>query len=373
MLPPVEPSDQPAKIAVVQCKALGDFLVLLPALCALKQAYPGVELVYLGREWHREFAVPERTPIDRTIAVPDGCGLFGSEKCGEAEALFFRKMRAEHFDAAVHFQGDGVWANPFLVRLGATVTVGMCSGAAPAIDRSIPYVHYHHEVLRALEIVGLLGADGVPREHGLTLAAEDVAEAARFRREYGLERFAVLHPGADDPRRRWPLQHFTVAGDFLCDQGLSVVITGASREAALVLELQERMRGRAVDAAGALSLGGLAALLAEAVLALCSDTGPLHLARAVGCPTVGLHWLPNLINWGPLTRGRHRVGIGTRLDCPGCGIVPMFPYPFEPVSPACAHLFSFVEDVAPAPICAEMRDMMRHCARCRVTSWRVKR
>jgi ADP-heptose:LPS heptosyltransferase len=78
---------------------------------------------------------------------------------------------------------------------------------------------------------------------------------------------------------------------------------------------------------------------------ISADTGPLHLARAVNTPTVGIYWAPNLINWGPVTRNIHRPVVSWNMACPYCGIVPNNPYPFEPQTAACKHEVSFVRDI----------------------------
>src|SRR5205807_1381925 len=69
----------------------------------------------------------------------------------------------------------------------------------------------------------------------------------------------------------------------------------------------------------ALPLGGFAALLARAAVVVSNDTGPVHLAEAVGAPTVGLYWVGNLINGAPVDRARHRPLISWTIHCPECG------------------------------------------------------
>jgi len=62
------------KIAVLRANALGDFIVTLPALHAIRKAYPNAELVLLGRPWHKEFLVPQRSPVDRVLVVKQQAG-----------------------------------------------------------------------------------------------------------------------------------------------------------------------------------------------------------------------------------------------------------------------------------------------------------
>jgi hypothetical protein len=79
------------------------------------------------------------------------------------------------------------------------------------------------------------------------------------------------------------------------------------------------MRSRPADLTGALSISGLAALLARARLVVSNDTGPLHLAQALGTPTVGIYWLTNLLTCAPLAWEGRRMAVSLDPDCPVCG------------------------------------------------------
>ncbi|MBC8033028.1 MAG: glycosyltransferase family 9 protein [Chitinophagaceae bacterium] len=119
---------------------------------------------------------------------------------------------------------------------------------------------------------------------------------------------------------------------------------GAPADRNSVDAIISEMTQPAINLCGKISLGGLAALISAARLVIGPDTGPLHLARAVSTPTVGMYWAPNLINWGPLTRKLHVPLISWNLPCPLCGIIPNEPYPFEPTG-NCSHAVSFVRDI----------------------------
>jgi ADP-heptose:LPS heptosyltransferase len=340
------------KIAMLRANALGDFIVTMPAVAALRAAYPEAEITLLGGPWHRAFVVPGRTPVDRVEVVPVMPGI--REEAGKGEDAreredFFDRLRAERFDLALGFHGRGVAANPFLNRLGARVTAGLTSDGAAPLDRTLAFDYYQSEVVRYLDVVALVGAPPVTLDPAVAVLPADRQEAGAFLA--GLPGFrceqpyVVLHPCAVDVRRMWPAPHFAAAGDVLAEGGYQVLITGSETDRPVVSSIAGAMRRQAFVAAGGSSLGGLAALLAGSVLTIASDTGPLHLARAVGARTVGIHWAPNLVNWGPVTRARHRAAVSWRMPCPQCGVVPNDPYPFEPQTEACRHLVSFVQDV----------------------------
>jgi ADP-heptose:LPS heptosyltransferase len=347
----------PRKIAVLQAKALGDFIVTLPALQAIKETYPQAELVLLAKPWVKNFLEARPSPVDRVICVPVLPGVrddvetkgrqapAGPDSDSENVRLFCQSMCAEKFDAIIHMQGDGRSVNPFIRRLGARLTAGMRSHAAERIDRFIPYVHYQNEVLRNLEIAALIGASSDRLEPRIEVTEADEQEITPMREIFDDRPYIVIHPGADDFRRIWPWTRFAEVTRNLLDAGYRVVLTGTPKEKELIAGIREAS-SRAAIACTSLGLGGLAALLKNSVLMISNDTGPLHLARAVGVSTVGIFWAPNVLNWGPLNRNRHRLAISWEIECPGCAVKPVSPWPFQPATAACDHPYSFVESVS---------------------------
>lgn len=324
------------KICVLRSNALGDFIFTLPALEALKSTYPAAELVIFGKKWHVDFLDRRPGPFDRTIAIPNVAGINEGPLDPEATERFLDEMRREEFDLAVQLYGGGKYSNPFIKRMRARVTIGMKADDACDLDRTAPYVYFHHEVLRFLEVVALAGAEPVTLEPQLAVTQEDLREALEFVPH--VRRLVVLHPGATDPRRRWPPEKFAALGDALAGEGATIAINGVKEETALVNACVDGMKVKPLNLCGKLSLRGLAGLFSMSDLLVSNDTGPLHLARAVGTKTLGIYWVGNLINAGPLTLARHQYHVSWRLDCPECGT--------NCISSRCGHTASFVKDIA---------------------------
>jgi ADP-heptose:LPS heptosyltransferase len=331
---PAEPAVE--RIAVLRANAVGDFIFCIPALDALRAAYPEAEITLLARPWHAEFLADRPGPVDHVIVVPRSRGI-RDEHGGQTDdpdlGEFFDRMRARCFDLALQMHGGGRWSNPFVLALGAQVTAGCRAEGAAPLDRFIPYVYFQPEIARYLEIAGLVEAPPVTLAPSVAVTARDLAEAAPFV-EGG--RFAVLHPGAGAPRRRWPHERFAAVGDAIAALGMRVIVSGTAVERPIVEAVCRAMRSPAVDASQALSLGGLAGLLCQAEVVVSNDSGPLHLAFAVGAPTVGIYWVGNLINAAPLMRAHHRPVASFRIACPVCGAAN--------VHQSCAHDVSFVEE-----------------------------
>ena len=148
---------------------------------------------------------------------------------------------------------------------------------------------------------------------------------------------AVINPGAGDPRRRWPPEKFAAVADALAASGLRVVLTGSRDDVEITGRVARHMQAERLDLAGRVSLGGLAGVLARASVMVSNDSGPLHLALAVGTRTVGIFWCGNLLTYGPLTRSRHRPVMSWRLACPICGL--------DCTEHDCEHDASFVAGV----------------------------
>lgn len=336
------------KIAVLRANALGDFIVTLPALKAIRSTYPDAEIVLLGKPWHKEFLIEGRTPVDRVIVVPVKKGIRTEVNKNEDENeinQFLHQMRKERFDIVFNFQGNGVSANPFIKQFDAKITAGLSSEKAEKLDFSLDYYYYHSEVIRYLEVAKLLGATIPGLEPEINVLPQDEQEIDEFMSVLH-KPYIVLHPVAVDIRRMWPLENYAKLAYELKQKNLEVVFTGAEEDKQAVDTIIDNMNYKAINACGNFSLGGLAALLSHASLMIAADTGPLHLGRAVNTPTIGFYWAPNLINWGPVTRAIHRPLISWNMACPICGIVPNDPYPFEPHTDTCDHRVSFVRDIS---------------------------
>ena len=332
------------KIAVLRANGLGDFLFTLPAVHALRTTFPKAEIVLLGKAWHADF-VPGRVPdIDRAVVVPRYPGVDEPENAvrnTKQVKIFFEHMQAETFDLAFQMHGGGRNSNRFIGRLGAKWTVGSATPDAKPLDDAVPYMFYQNEVLRYLELAARVGATTdqlVPQVAVTNIDKQEARKLAGDSTDY-----VVIHPGATDPRRRWPPAKFAAVAEAYLRRGYGVFVTGSEDELQLAEEVSAYTDYQAINISSALSLGGLAGLLDGASLTIANDTGPLHLARAVGCPTVGIYWIGNFITAGPMRHARHLSLLSWRTHCPVCGQPCVGEIPFG--AAGCEHTASFVDDV----------------------------
>lgn len=357
------------RIAVLRASRLGDLVFALPALDALRAAYPDAEIVLLALPWHDAFLRARPGPVDRVIPLPDGVSADGDSSLTPAQRdAALRPISDEAWDLALQLHGGGRNSNPIVLALGARVTAGCRTPDAPALDRELPFNYYQPEVLRNLEVVGLVGAAPVGFLPRLATTDDDVralADAAPELTEASPHQaaVAVVHPGVSDSRRRWPAPCFAAVADRLVRAGARVVVTGTGDEAPLVDEVLGAMEEPALDLAGRLDLQALAALLARAAVVVGNDTGPLHLAEAVGAATVGVYWCGNVINGASPYRRRHRIAISWQLDCPVCGV--------DCTRGTCEHRDSWVAGVPIDEVAGHALDLLRREASTPPTSTRV--
>jgi len=354
------PMRKVSKIAVFRPSALGDFVFCLPAVHALRSAYPTAEIVYLGKRWHADFLRGRPGPVDRVVVVPPVAGIGTSDASDKAppdasdnappdasdnapadasvEAKFTDAMRRERFDLAMQMYGGGRYANPLLQRFNARLTVGMRTPDAAPLGRCLPFGGLVNRRLQLLEIAALAGAQSWPMTSTLHATNLDRELAARLVPATPGKPLIMVQPGATDPRRRWPAKRFAAVADALAEEGAIVAVNGTQSEAPLVREVLETMRHDAVDLSGKATLSALCGLLERCTLIVANDTGPLHLALEIGTPGVGIYWFTNLVESAPLSQRGHRAAVSLRVNCPVCGLAN--------VVQRCEHDVSFVDDVA---------------------------
>lgn len=306
------------KIAVFRALQLGDMLCAVPALRALHAEYPAARITLIGLPWARGFAARFRRYLHDFIEFPGFPGL--PEQAPDAAALpgFLRACAAARFDLLVQMHGSGEITNPLAALMGARHTAGFyrAGGDCPDLERYVEWRDEEHEVLRYLRLMERLGVAPRGRALEFPLHPADWEEWSRLGLSAGS--YAVVHAGAQLPSRRWPAERFAQVADALAGQGLRVVLTGISAEAAIAENVRRRMKGPAQDLTGRTSLGGLAALVARARLVLANDTGISHIAAALGAPSVIVASGSDPRRWAPLERRLHRV-LWHATECRPCG------------------------------------------------------
>jgi ADP-heptose:LPS heptosyltransferase len=316
-------------VALVRLRVgLGDLLCSLPALRRLRAARPDLRVSLLT--WPETAPVVARMgdAVDELLPFPGAEGIPERRPDPAGWAPFLAAASARRFDLAVQQYGDRPAANAVTAALGARLAGGFApTGWTPPPGTERLHLRYPvqlHEADRHLRLFEHLGLPPGEEPMSFPVTPDDEAEHAATLARHALAPggYAVLHPGASSPTRRWPVARFAAVGDGLAGDGLRVVVTGGAGERALGAALTAAMRAPAVDLTGATGLGGLAALLRDAAVLVGNDTGSAHLAAAVGARSVTVFLPGDPVRWahrGP----RHRAVVADvpcapcpHLECP---------------------------------------------------------
>lgn len=277
------------RLLIVRLTALGDAIHGLPVACALRDRLPGVEIGWLV-EGRTADLLAGHPAIDRLIRVPRHW-----YKSPRAVRQLRKELVRHEFDVTVDLQSltksaVAAWLS------GAPRRIGFGGEAARELSWLLNNVRVSatavHVIDRYLELLAPLGIDEPRVRFGLIEPAAVGAKVEGQLRELGLplRGFAVLNPGAGWPSKVWPADRYgELAMRLAAGRGASsLAVWGSDDELALARQIVSVSRG-AAKLAPATSIPELAACCRRAALFVGSDTGPLHLAVAVGTPTVSLH------------------------------------------------------------------------------------
>ncbi|MGE5243215.1 MAG: glycosyltransferase family 9 protein [Betaproteobacteria bacterium] len=306
------------RVLIVRLGALGDIVHGIPVAAALRRGYPDARIDWLVSAKHR--AVLDLVPVvDRRLALGPGGALFDA----------VRELRRANYDVALDLQG--LLKSSILARAsGAKRVIGFGSRSAREPLARLFYTEAHDPVGRAAPSGaagagssgpsrGLYGPAGrslhviyqnlslleplgvMAREPEFPIEAVDSAVARRIVEETG-GRYALLNPGAGWPNKQWPPERFgAVAAALRERRGLTSVVLWGPGEDALAAEVAAHSGG-AARVSPATTIADLVALARAASLMISGDTGPAHLAAAVGTPIVGLYgptWPARNGPWSP--------------------------------------------------------------------------
>jgi len=248
-----------------------------------------------------------------------------------------REMRARRYDLALQMHGSGSIVNPLVEGFDAAKTAGFCESSDQCSDPDcfLQYPHNEHEVWRHLRLMEFLGFTPCGDELEFPLYEQDYSELDAIWESHDIPSgpYVCLHPGARYLSRRWPAGRFARVGDALADDGYTVILTGSAAEADLTRDVSLAMNAPHVNLAGHTSLGALAALISQARLLVCNDTGVSHLAVALRTASVVIVTGSDPSRWAPLDRRLHRV-VMQPADCRPCE------HRICPIDFHCAHRVS---------------------------------
>jgi heptosyltransferase-1 len=286
-------SGGPSNILIIKPSAMGDIVLALPALRALRRSFPESRISWLVRPEFAELLwghpdLDEIILFDRRLL---GKWWYSPKAFGELMRLM-KRLRRERFDIVFDFQG--LFRTGFLAwATGCKKRIGMAEA------REFATVFYTHKIPQDYSCVHLVdyylrmaeagGAQGGKAE--FKLLEDEAAEGAvrGILKEYKVDfdNYVVIVPGAARANKRWPMERFAELADKIAEGSkLSVVAVGSEAERGYIDALRLSAKRPIVNIAGRTGICELTRLLRGAKLVVSNDTGPGHIAAALGVPMV---------------------------------------------------------------------------------------
>lgn len=319
------------RVLFIRPDHIGDMLLATPAMVALKQAQPNTEIHVLAGAWSASVLanIPE---IDRVLTIDfPGFNRNAIKTSFTAPYEYLvkvsRQLRQIGYTSAVILRPDHWWGAMLAHVAGIRERVGYAlPDVAPFLTRALPF-QPQHAIRQNLQLVeawtGKIEDSQVP--YHFPIWNNDAENVSEFLRQYHINpqtRLICIHAGAGTWVKQWEAGKWAKVADTLADQlDAEVIFTGTEGERSLVDSIQNATQRKTYNAVGAFNLGQLAALFAQALVVLAPDSGPLHLAAAVGTPTVALFGPADPLEFAPWGDKRHHLVLSLPLACRPCRVL----------------------------------------------------
>ncbi len=328
--PATRPVDPAAvrEVLVLRLDRIGDVLMSLPALQALRAALPRARIRLAVGSWSAEVA--KGAPVDEILvwsAPWVGRPSEGAQSLGALMAAA-RGLRATRLDLALDLQGD-VRASLILWLSGARARVGYANtGGAYLLTHVVPLdetVSWVEQNQMAVAVA--VGAAAAPSRFD-PLTPEDHSFAKHLYENLHLEEkrpLVGLHPSGGRRVKQWPVERWAdVAARLQREHAATILITGSEADRPLAAELAKGLPKKPLDLTGRLGVSESMALIAGLDLFLSPDTGPMHMACAVDTPSVSVFGPSDPVRYfsgGDGRPGSRHVVVRPELWCSPCNLI----------------------------------------------------
>lgn len=319
------------RILLIRPDHVGDILLTIPAIRALKQAKPHAEIHALVGGWAAGVLanIPEIDMI-LTLDFPgfvrhsEGKGTLSPYQLALKTA---RQLRHIRYNSAVVLRPDHWWGAMVAHLAGIPERIGYATrDVRPFLTHPIAPVH-QHAILQNLRLVERW-TGGLPPEkvnYTYPISDEDKQFVDNYLVECGLSpqaRLLCIHPGAGTWVKRWDEERWAQVADTLSEQlDCTVVFTGGGHELGMIRAITSHMKTNPCVMAGNTEIGQLAGLYARALAVIGPDSGPIHLAASVNTPTVALFGPADPLEFAPWgARDQHYI-VTSDIGCRPCRIL----------------------------------------------------
>ncbi|KPK39194.1 MAG: hypothetical protein AMJ78_08875 [Omnitrophica WOR_2 bacterium SM23_29] len=298
-------------ILLIRTDRIGELLLTTPAMRAMRGAFPKAKIAVIVNPFSAD--VVEGSPYVGSIIKFD---VEGIKRNFIKRFIFFKAIKQSGFDLVVIFNPNKFF-NILTFLAGIPVRVGYDRKWGFLLSHKMKdrkYLCEKHEVEYDLDLVGLIGVDTDNKLPYFPLSdkAEEVTKGIFEDNSLAADDLLVaVHPAASNPDKMWPLDRFAQVSDKLIDEfGAKIIFIGGREEANITEAVKSKMKNNVLDLTGALSIKELGSILKRCKLLISNDSGPVHIAAAVGTPTIVLFGEDrpggSSKRWGPYGKG-HRI------------------------------------------------------------------
>ena len=311
----------PERILVIKLDHIGDVLLATPVFSNLRRAYPNAELHALTGAWIR--VVLEKHPDVNNVVEynsPAFCRTGQPTSLRETFNLY-RQLHRQKYDLIVELRSD--WRTVWFAFL--RLTPKRLSRAALQVANKLGFAQFSgtHETTRNLDVLRQVGIPTPVQTAIFSVTTEDKKWASDFLATYQIDRqhpLIAIHPGSPIALKRWMPERYAELADWLIAQKRAQILyVGVKDEIPIITEIQALMQGESINIAGKTTLTQLASILHTCNVFIGNDSGPMHLAAAVGTQTIGLYGPGDPTRFGPA--GTKCQTIQRKSDCPCLGPV----------------------------------------------------
>ncbi|MGN6398248.1 MAG: glycosyltransferase family 9 protein [Mucilaginibacter sp.] len=297
------------KIIVFRALQLGDMLCHIPAMRALRKAYPQASITLAGLPWAKGLVERFHEYFDDFVWFPGYPGLPEQEVDATMFASFLNKVQAKHYDLALQMQGNGTIVNAMVELFEAHYTAGfyLPGDYAPNHDYFMPYPNAGSEIERHIKLMEFLGIPPQGNALEFPLTIQDQREYDELKLHLLYKEYVCIHPGSRGQWRQWPTQNFAAMADYAVECGFEAVVTGTKDEAPIVEDVINYMKYPALNLAGRTSLGAIGILIKNAYALISNCTGVSHMAAAFKTPSIVISMDGEPDRWGPINKDIHQT------------------------------------------------------------------
>ncbi|MCK4521242.1 MAG: glycosyltransferase family 9 protein [Nanoarchaeota archaeon] len=238
---------------------------------------------------------------------------------------FIKKIRKQRFDLAIDTRGDFRNNLLFLYLSGAKQRIGFgYTGGSYFLTKNVKYKQGIHEVEKNLSLLKAINCPIKETIPELDVKKQDITKIKRILAKNKINKRIVINPFAGYPSKEWPLEKFAELIDNLIKKyKTKIIIIGGSNDIQKSESLLQKIQNKdkIINLTGKLKLMQTAALLSLSDLLIGVDSGPMHMASAVGCKTITLIGPTDYRRWGPYGDKKEHIIIKRNVKCWPCGLL----------------------------------------------------